>query len=66
VPAIDHRLVLDNIWIVVAISVGAGGLIGEVAGFTHGNLGCGAKLVIVAAAAGMIFGAIWFLSPPGA
>lgn len=65
-PAIDHTLVLDNIWVVVAISVGAGGLIGEVSGFLHGNLGCGAKLAIVASAALIIFGAIWFFSPPGA
>jgi hypothetical protein len=66
VPAIDHTLVLDNIWVVVAISVVGGGLFGEVAGFLHGNLGCGVKLVIIASTALMIFGAIWFFSPPGA
>jgi hypothetical protein len=62
-PVIDHSLVTENLWVVVAISVGAGGLIGEIAGFVHGNLGCGLKLAIMAAAALVIFGSIWFFAP---
>jgi hypothetical protein len=63
VPSIDHDLVQQNIWIVAAIAVGAGGFMGEIAGFVHGNLGCAAKLMIVAGAALVIFGAIWFFAP---
>ena len=65
-PAIDHTLVLENIWVVVAIAAGGGGLMGEIVGFAHGNLGCGIKLGIMAGAAVIIFGAIWFFSPAGA
>ncbi|HEX4158482.1 MAG TPA: hypothetical protein VHY79_08395 [Rhizomicrobium sp.] len=65
--AIDHSLIVENIWVVVAIALGGGGLIGEVAGFLHGNLGFGAKIVIGAGAALVIFGSIWFFAPvPGA
>ena len=62
-PTIDHSLVQDNLWIVISICVGAGGVMGEIAGFLHGNLGCGFKLMIIAGAALMIFGAIWFFAP---
>jgi hypothetical protein len=66
-PAIDHTLLLQNIWVVVSISLGLGALIGEVAGFLHGNMGFGAKIVIGAGGALVIFGSIWFFAPaPGA
>jgi hypothetical protein len=54
---------MENLWVVAAISVGGGGLIGEIAGFVHGGLGCGLKLAIVAGAGLVIFGAIYFFAP---
>ncbi len=63
VPVIDHSLVLENLWVVAAISLGGGGFMGEIAGFLHGDLGCGPKVVIGASAALLIFGSIWFFAP---
>lgn len=63
VPTVDHSLVVQNIWVVVAISLGCGGFIGEIAGFLHGDLGMGAKLLIGAGGALIIFGSIWFFAP---
>jgi hypothetical protein len=62
-PSVDHKLILENLWVVISISLGLGGLIGEVSGFLHGNLGCGAKIVIGASFALLIFGSIWFFAP---
>ncbi len=62
-PTIDHKLVVENIWVVVAIAVGGGGMIGEIAGFLHGNLGFGPKIMIGLGAAAVIFGSIWFFAP---
>jgi ABC-type glucose/galactose transport system permease subunit len=62
-PAIDHTLILENIWVVISISVGFGAIIGEIAGFVHGNLSLGPKFVIGAGAALVIFGSIWFFAP---
>ena len=62
-PAVDHKLILDNLWVVISISLGLGGLIGEVSGFLHGNLGFGAKILIGLGAALVIFGSIWFFAP---
>ncbi|HTT83613.1 MAG TPA: hypothetical protein VMF67_09025 [Rhizomicrobium sp.] len=62
-PTIDHAAVLDNPWLVAAISFAGGGLAGEVAGFLHGDLGCGLKVAIGAGVALIIFGAIWFFAP---
>ena len=62
-PVIDHSVVTDHLWLVAAVSLGGAGLMGEVAGFLHGNLGCMAKLMIVAGAALVIFGSIYFFAP---
>jgi uncharacterized membrane protein HdeD (DUF308 family) len=64
-PVIDHTLVMQNLWVVVAISLTCAGIIGEVAGFLHGDLGCGPKIVIVSGAALVIFGSIYFFAPTG-
>lgn len=62
-PTIDHTLVVENIWVAVAISLGCGVFIGEIAGFLHGDLGMGPKLLIGAGAALVVFGSIWFFAP---
>lgn len=62
-PVIDHAAVVQNLWLVVVISLGGGGLVGQVAGFVNGDLGIGARLVIGAGAALIIFGCIYFFAP---
>lgn len=62
-PVIAHSVVFDNPWLVVAVSVGGGGLAGQVAGVLNGDLGFMAKLIVAAGTALVIFGAIYFFAP---
>jgi hypothetical protein len=59
---IDHAAVLQDPWLVVAISLGGGGFASQVAG-AFGDLGLGLKLVIAIGIALVIFGTIYFFAP---
>lgn len=60
---VDHSTVLENLWLVGAISLGGGGFVSQAAGFAHGDLGCGLKILIALGTALIIFGCIYFLAP---
>ena len=63
---VDHSLVLENPWLVAAISLGGGGFVWQVAGTVNGDLGFLAKLMIAAGTALIIFATIYFFAPaPG-
>jgi hypothetical protein len=62
-PGIDHAAVLQDPWLVAAISLGGGGFASQVAGVLHNDLGLIAKLVIGAGIALVIFGTIYFFAP---
>jgi hypothetical protein len=63
---VDHSLVLDNPWLVAAISLGGGGFAGLISG-SFGDLGFLTKLIIAAGTALIIFATIYFFAPaPGA
>lgn len=65
-PDTDHTTVLQNLWLVAAISLGGGGFVGQVAGVLHGDLGIGAKALIALGTALIIFGCIYYLAPASA
>jgi hypothetical protein len=62
-PVIDHALVLQNPWLVALVSLGGGGFASQVAGFVSGDLGFGAKLMVAAGTALVIFGTFYFFAP---
>ena len=62
-PVNDHAFLFKNLWLVVAISMGGGGFVSQVAGFVHNDLGMGGKLLIAIGAALVIFGSIYFFAP---
>ena len=55
-------MTLQHPWLAVAISLGGGGLVGQVASLVA-DLGFGPKLLLVAGTALVIFGSIYFLGP---
>jgi hypothetical protein len=61
-PAITHAMVMQNLWLVAAISLGGGGFAGQIVGIVHADLGLGVKLVIIAGIALVIFGTIYFFA----
>ena len=61
-PVVTHALVLENLWLVAAISLSGGGLACGIAGFVNADLGTGPRIVIAAGTALVIFGAIWFFA----
>jgi hypothetical protein len=58
-----HIGALQNPYLVAAISLGGGGFFAEMAGFLHGDLGCGAKLLVGIGTAAILFATIWFYTP---
>jgi hypothetical protein len=60
---IDQAALLQDPWLLVAISLGGGGFAFQVAGVLHNDLGLMAKLVIGAGIAVIIFGTIYFFAP---
>jgi hypothetical protein len=58
----DHDTLLQNLWVVVGISLGGGAFASQIAGVA-GGLGFGAKLLVTLGIAGVIFGTIWFFAP---